>query len=307
MKDPYGRPLNSIRISVTRKCNLRCRYCHNEGQPRVSEEMTPEEIEKILIVAGGLGVEKVKFTGGEPLVRKDIADVIRRASDQMEEVSLTTNGTLLAPAAAELAEAGLARVNVSLDSLNAELYRRITGKDMLARVLKGIRSAVEAGLYPVKVNIVVLADSSREDLFNTIERVWALGGRPQVIEVLGACGKARDNIDDLEKEIASAAVKVRERSMQKRKIYVIEEENGGGGSERTITRKKVEFVRPMHNTRFCGNCTRIRVTSGGMLKPCLMHNEGLVDILTPVREGAAPEELREIFARAVYNRKPYWK
>ncbi|HDJ04891.1 MAG TPA: radical SAM protein, partial [Candidatus Bathyarchaeota archaeon] len=129
--DPYGRPVKSLRVSVTQRCNLRCFYCHLEGEkPQTNPvEMAPQEIERIVEVAASFGVESVKLTGGEPLLRKDIGEIVERISGVpgIVEVSMTTNGTFLKGSAAQLREAGLARVNVSLDTLRPETYRMITG------------------------------------------------------------------------------------------------------------------------------------------------------------------------------------
>jgi len=298
MKDLYGRPVKSIRISVTDDCNLNCSYCHNEGQPSSKTIMSPEEIEKILSIAEVLGMKDVKFTGGEPLLRKDIIDIVKRASKHMNDVSLTTNGTLLAPIAKKLRDAGLNRVNISLDSSDRKKYKEITGKDMLDQVLEGISAAVEADLYPVKVNIVALSDDMN-DLMKTVKDVWRMNAMPQIIELVNVGNNDYSNILHVEEFIASRAIKVRERSMHRRKVYTLEDDNG--------CLKEVEIIRPMHNTEFCANCTRIRVTSGGLLKPCLMHNQGLVDILTPLREGAEMEELIALFKDAIMNRFPYWR
>lgn len=298
MKDPYGRPVKSIRISVTEDCNLNCIYCHNEGQPPSKTIMFPEEIEKILSIARMFGIRDVKFTGGEPLLRKDIIDIVKLATKHMDDVSLTTNGTLLAPIAEKLRGAGLNRINISLDSSDRKKYKEITGKDMLEQVLNGINAAVAVGLYPVKVNIVALSDNIN-DLMKTVRDVWKMNAMPQIIELVNMGNINHSNILHVEEFIASQAIKVRERNMHRRKVYTLEDDNG--------CPKEIEIVRPMHNTEFCARCTRIRVTSGGLLKPCLMHNQGLVDILTPLREGKEMEELVALFERAIMNRFPYWR
>ncbi|MCD6512498.1 MAG: GTP 3',8-cyclase MoaA [Thermoplasmata archaeon] len=298
IKDKYGRPVESIRISVTERCNLNCIYCHNEGQMEAKTEMRAEEIEKILEIASRIGIKDVKFTGGEPLMRKDILDIIRAGRKYMEDVSMTTNGTLLAPVALKLKEAGLNRVNISMDSVERERYRKITGKDMVDRVKDAIKASVEAGLYPVKVNIVAFPDSF-DDIFKTIEFVWSVNAMPQIIEAINVGrNKKLYAIDEIEKRIASMAVDVRVRKLHKRKIYSIVYDG---------KIREVEIVRPMHNSEFCANCNRIRLTSDGMLKPCIMHNRGLVDILTPLREGATDDELIALFKKAIMNRFPYWR
>jgi len=299
MKDPFGRPVNSIRISINDECNLNCFYCHREGQIDSTKKMSPGEIEKILMVAKELGISRVKLTGGEPLIRKDLPHIIRRASEYMSDVSLTTNGTLLGPLAETLHEAGLNRVNISLDTLDGNRYGKITGKHLLEKVLDGISAAVGSGLHPVKINIVALSDSSKDELMKIVRIVWRLGAIPQIIEIVDMNSAGYPDISDIENHISSLAVSVRERDIQSRKIYAMEDE------DKKV--KDVEIVRPMHNTRFCSKCSRIRVTCDGLLKPCLMHNEGLVDILSPIRRGESVEELTKLFYEVIMNRYPYWR
>ncbi len=295
--DRYGRPVKSIRVSLTSRCNLSCFYCHNEGQIAMGNEMTADEIEILLKVASNLDIKSVKFTGGEPLLRKDIIDIVARASKYMEDVAITTNGTLLAPIARKLKEAGLKRINISLDTIDRRKYREITGKDMLNDVLNGIKEAVKARLNPVKVNIVAI--SPLEEIMETVRMIWKLGAMPQIIEMVNIGNGNGDNISHIEEYIASRAIKTRHRYMHRRRIYTLLDDEGN--------EKEVEVVRPVHNSAFCAACTRLRVTSDGKLKPCLMHNNGLVDVITPVRNGASMHEIEKLFERAVENRKPYWR
>ena len=290
--DPYGRKVKSIRISLTTKCNLKCFYCHNEGQEYSHEEMTPNEIGYILKIASSLGIKSVKFTGGEPLLRNDIVEIVEIASKYMEDVSITTNGTLLAPIAKKLKDAGLNRINISMDTIDRGKYKEITGYDLLENVINGIKKSIKAGLNPVKVNIVALFPLN--ETMETVKFVWKLNAIPQIIEPINF----ENSIDEIEDYIASKAIKIRERHMHRRKIYTLL----FNGEE-----KDVEIVRPMHNSAFCSACTRIRLTSDGKLKPCLMHNDGLVDIITPIRNGAKEEEIVELFKKAVRNRRPYWR
>ena len=290
--DPYGRKVKSIRISLTTKCNLKCFYCHNEGQEYSHEEMTPNEIGYILKIASSLGIKSVKFTGGEPLLRNDIVEIVEIASKYMEDVSITTNGTLLAPIAKKLKEDGLNRINISMDTIDRGKYKEITGYDLLENVINGIKKSIKAGLNPVKVNIVALFPLN--ETMETVKFVWKLNAIPQIIEPINF----ENSIDEIEDYIASRAIKIRERHMHRRKIYTLL----FNGEE-----KDVEIVRPMHNSAFCSACTRIRLTSDGKLKPCLMHNDGLVDIITPIRNGAKEEEIVELIKKAVRNRRPYWR
>ncbi|MBI5001645.1 MAG: GTP 3',8-cyclase MoaA [Euryarchaeota archaeon] len=297
MRDPFGRPVKSMRISVTARCDLRCSYCHKEGMRGSNSEMTAAEIGRIIEIASKAGITSVKITGGEPLAREDILDIVQLARARMQEVSITTNGTRLAGLANSLKSAGLARVNVSLDTLDRARYAELTRVDKIDDVIEGIREAVRAGLLPVKANIVALPEASVEDIVLTMRGAWKLGAVPQVIQPIGE-GAISGTFDAVEKAIGESASRVVEREMHCRSRYFIPND---GGAER-----EVELVRPMHNTRFCANCTRLRVTSDGHLKPCLMHNEGLVDAIGPIRRGAGDEELLALFAEAINNRKPYW-
>jgi len=298
LKDRYGRPVESIRVSVTTRCNLRCFYCHNEGQVDTGKEMTSMEIKRVLKVASQLGITQVKFTGGEPLLREDIKEIVKAGRKYMEDVSITTNGTLLANKIMELKKAGLNRINISMDSADRKRYKEITGMDLEDEVMKGIKMAVEVGLNPVKVNVVAFPDYM-DDLMATVEKIWELGAIPQIIETINV-GRNSEvyTIDEVEKKISSMAVGMRERRLHRRKIYSILH-NG--------EIKEVEIVRPTHNSQFCANCNRIRLTSDGKLKPCIMHNKGLVDIITPMRNGEDDDALAELFKRAVENRYPYWR
>jgi cyclic pyranopterin phosphate synthase len=300
--DPYGRPVESIRISVTQRCNLNCFYCHLEGEvPRKNAEMTPREIQRIAEVAASFSIKKFKLTGGEPLVRSDILEIIRgiKAVNGVEEVSMTTNGVLLLQYAEQLKDAGLARVNVSLDTLHREAFKRITGVDALRAVIAGVRAATEAGLHPVKVNMVLLKGVNEDEVPEMIEFAAENGLILQIIEFESPLegelyDKYHADLETIEESLRSKARKVTVRRMHHRKKYFLS--NGG----------EVEIVRPMHNTEFCQYCNRMRVTSDGKLKPCLFRNDNLVDILKPIRKGASNEKLKALFLEAVKRRKPYF-
>jgi len=299
MKDPFGREIKNIRISLNDECNLHCYYCHHEGQQQATGTMKPPEIKKVLMLSRKLGITKVKFTGGEPLLRDDILEIIGDACILMDDISVTTNGTFPPDLAVKLREAGLSRINISLDTIDRQRYESITGEDRLSEVLNFIKTCVSTGLFPVKINIVWLADSSHEDLMRTVNRVWMLGAKPQLIQLVDIDDEGRTGFSEIEKKIANRAVAVKKRTMHRRKIYSLKDQDGN--------LKEIEVVRPMHNTEFCENCSRIRLTSNGYLKPCLMHNSGLVNILGPMREGAKENELMELFKSAIDNRYPYWR
>ncbi|HUU75253.1 MAG TPA: GTP 3',8-cyclase MoaA [Methanoregulaceae archaeon] len=289
LKDPFNRPVSNIRISLTPACNLDCIYCHAEGEDSPRNRMSAEEIAEILKVAAGFSIRSVKFTGGEPLLRHDLLEIIRSVPPGMER-SLTTNGTLLADMAADLKSAGLSRVNVSLDSLNNETYQRITRHDSLDQVLTGIRAALKAGLTPVKINMVVLEGINEDEIDDFIG--FVKGNRDLVLQVielmdLGGCVH-HSHLNALEKRLSENSKQIVTRRMHHRKKYCMD------GAE-------VEVVRPLHNTEFCQFCNRLRVTSDGKLKPCLLRNDNLVDI----RE-ARGKELEDLFREAVRRREPFY-
>jgi len=269
--------------------------------------MTPEEIEKILKIARSLDIRKVNFTGGEPLVRKDIVEIIDRASPIMDrDVSLTTNGTLLSKYAQDLKEAGLNRVNISLDTLDREKYKRITGMDLLKNAIEGIYAAVDAGLNPVKLNMVLLKGINEDEVESLIRFSAESGTVLQIIELEAPVEKENTsffkkyhvNPKFIEEHLEGIAEKIVYNELHRRKRFIF---NFDG------RKAEVEIVRPMHNTEFCMYCTRIRLTSDGKLKPCLLRNDNLVDILTPMRNGASGEELKKLFIEAIMRREPYWK
>ena len=290
LKDPYNRPVTNLRVSLTPSCNLRCVYCHAEGEVLPEASLSAPEIARIMEVASEFEFRSVKFTGGEPLLRRDLLEIVRAVPGGMES-SMTTNGTLLADIAPALADAGLSRVNVSLDSLNHETYRAITGKDCLDQVLAGIDASLDAGLTPVKLNVVVLKGINEHEIDDFIR--FVKGNRNlvlQLIELMEMKGcNYHSELNGLEQQLSERSTQVLTRRMHHRKKYCLE------GSE-------VEVVRPLHNTEFCAFCNRLRVTSDGKLKPCLLRADNHVDV-----RGKTKEELRELFAEAVRRRVPYYR
>ncbi len=303
--DAHGRPIRSLRISVTQRCNLACDYCHKEGQLPSGKEMAPHEIERLVRIANSLGVRKVKITGGEPLMREDITEIVARLSPFLSEVSLTTNGFRLGDLASDLRAAGLARVNVSLHSLKSEVYRELCGVDLAPTVIRGIEGAVKAGLNPVKVNMVVLKGHNENEIDDMTDFCASTGAILQLIEYEASReGAQRDqfkrrffSLKGVEQDLQSRATSIAHNELHRRKQYSIL----ANGRE-----ARVEVVRPMHNTEFCANCTRIRLSSDGRIKPCLMERNGELDVLGPLREGASDSSLRETFLKVVAARKPYW-
>lgn len=263
-------------------------------------EMTPEEISRIIKIAVSLDICRVKLTGGEPLMRSDILETVRQISSVsgLKDLSMTTNGTLLSPLARELHSNGLRRVNISVPTLRQQEFYKLTGGNV-EDTLQGVRAAVEAGFFPVKLNMLILKGINDSTVPEMVEFASKTGTILQLIELEQINISNRyfmrrhKQLDEYEKMLEQKSVKVETREfMQNRRIY-------------HLPHATVEVVKPIENTEFCLHCTRIRVTSNGKLKPCLMRNDNMVDILTPMRKGASDRELAELFMQANMQRQPY--
>jgi len=301
--DNFHRPVISLRISITNRCNINCFYCHHDGIIPQEYEMKAPEIETIARVANNIGIKKIRLSGGEPLIRNDISNIVSRISSLgFQDISLTTNGTLLEEYARPLKDAGLNRVNVSFDTLKPEIYHFITKSNYIEQVKRGIKKAVAVGLYPVKVNMVVMRDLNHQEIWDMFQFCKENGSVLQIIELLKTenCPDS-DFFDDyhydisiIEDELTERATEIKIRAfMQDRKKYFLE-----GG--------EIEIVRPMDNTEFCKNCTRLRVTPEGKLKPCLLRNDNLIDLMDPIRRGDSDEKLEKLFLEAIAKREPYY-
>ncbi len=306
LTDSCGRPLLNLRISITQRCNLHCDYCHREGEgcceSNTTKEMTVDEIVRIARIAIKLDIARIKLTGGEPLMRKDLCNIVKgiAKTSGLKDLSMATNGVLLGFQAQELHAWGLRRVNISLPTLNAETYHKLTD-GRIENALDGVKAAVTAGLYPVKLNMVILNGINIDSVPEMMDFAKQTGTILQLIE-LDPVNVNKDYfsvyhkfLDKYEEMLQQKAVRIETRRfMQNRHIYYLPE----------VT---VEVVHPTENGEFCAHCTRLRVTSDGKLKTCLMRNDNLIDILTPMRQGASDEELEALFYRSNKLREPYNK
>ena len=302
IKDKYERPILSLRISITNKCNENCLYCHHDGMEKSTEEMTPDEIYRICKIAKDIGVQKIRLSGGEPLMRKDIIEIVSKiASLNFKDISLTSNGTLLEKYAKDLKDAGLNRVNISFDSLNPETYKKVTNKYLLISAKKGILKAVEVGLYPVKINMVLMNRINENEVWDMFEFCKKHEIILQLIELMDSenCDDekfSRDyhyNLDPISEKLLSICDRVKTRDfMQNRKKYFID-----GG--------EIEIVKPIDNSSFCANCTRLRITPDGKIKPCLLRNDNLVELISHVRNNKTDSQLKEVFIKGINKREPY--
>ena len=303
LEDAFGREVSGVRVSLTDRCNFDCIYCHNEGlgdtrgpmDPQ-DGEMTADDVVRFLEVAREFGVEKVKFTGGEPMLRGDLEEIVRRTPDDME-VSLTTNGTFLPDRAEGLKEAGVSRVNVSQDALDPEAFREVTKSGAYDKVIEGVKAAVDAGLNPVKLNMVVF-ERTAGYVPEMVDYVAENEGMQlQLIEFMPELVGKPEWAIDIERVhnwLEEQAVRVEKRDMHSRRRYFVASEDG-------TQEGMVEIVDPVGNEEFCMNCHRVRVTHEGYLKGCLNRNDDLRSMGEMTKE-----EIREAFREVVDNRVPYY-
>ena len=303
MRDQYGRPLTDLRVSITDRCNLRCVYCMPEDgidfRPPAAL-VQDDELVFLIEIAAELGVQKIRLTGGEPTVRPGIVHLVRRigAIPGITDLAMTTNALLLESLAGPLAQAGLARVNASLDTLDPEKFRRITRGGHVDRVLAGIARAEAAGLRPIKLNAVVVRGFNEDDVVPlaalTLERDWEV----RFIEVM-PFGTVSD--------VADAGIVSSEETMGRIEAALGHLEPidlTGGNPARTYrlpsARGQLGFISPVSEP-FCVKCGRLRLTADGRLRLCLLRDDE-EDLLTPLRAGASRDEMKERFRAAAYRR-----
>ncbi len=304
LADRFSRKIDYLRISITDHCNLNCSYCAPFGgrmKLTHAEILSYEEIGRLTKAAVEAGISKVRLTGGEPLMRKGVVELCRLLSsiEGLESLALTTNGVRLQELAPQLHAAGVQRVNVSLDTLRPERFRKITGYNLLSQVLAGISMAEEVGLHPVKINTVVMRGVNEDEIEDfarlTVEKPYHV----RFIELMPFNGSG---------DHQSLYVPVEE--MVKRVIGVgdlsLEPVAESSGPARLCSlpgaQGKVGFIAPL-SYHFCGSCNRLRLTADGNLRTCLF-SEKEVDIKGPLRAGASIAELANIF-RLAATRKPH--
>ena len=305
--DPFGRAITYLRISLTDRCNLRCVYCMpkdgGQWQPH-ADQLSVDEIVRVVETAAQGGVSRVRLTGGEPLVHPNIVEIVRRIAsiDNIEEVSLTTNAMLLERLAQPLADAGLRRVNISLDTLNRDRFKQITRGGEIERVWKGIAAAEKAHLAPIKLNTVIVRGLNADELpalaWSTIANDWHV----RFIELM-PIGNAQDWGEDFpvsnERYVSVQEMHKRLTAMDLHPVIAPH----GNGPARTFqipgALGTVGFISPL-GEHFCENCNRLRLTSDGRLRSCLVSS-GEVSLRDAVRAG---ESLDPYFYQAILN-KPH--
>ncbi len=315
MQDRFGHHISYLRVSVTDRCNERCQYC----MPEELQEWLPrggilsyEEIERVIAVGVGLGISKLRVTGGEPLTRRDVMPFLRRlcAMEGVDDVGISTNGTLLAntpkdggaeTVARHLVESGVRSVNVSLDTLDRGDYAQMTGRDYLPRVIDGIDAAREAGMPAVKINSVLMKGRNDDGLLDMVEFARQRGLLLRFIELMPV---SRTDVLTEENFLSSGlAKKMIEEQLGELKPRPDYKTNGPSSYfEIVATGQLIGFIGAMTNFHFCETCNKLRLTCDGKLRPCLgSHLE--FDMMQVLRDGASDEELTTFFKNVV-ERKP---
>ena len=297
MLDTFGRNIDYLRISVTEACNFRCIYCAPNGhvQPAASP-LGVDEIRRVVRAGVALGITKIRLTGGEPLVRRDIVEIVRAVAtiDGVQDLALTTNGFLLARLARELAGAGLRRVNLSLDTLRRDRFAKITGVDAFDAVWAGILQAEEVGLAPLKINIVAMRGENDDEFIDfarlTLDHPWHV----RFIELMPV-GTSSAASEFFEKHfIAASDIRARLPELSQASVH-------GNGPARTFRLPNapgtVGFITPASD-HFCNACNRIRVTARGALCACLFGERG-TDVRGALCEGVSETALQKLLMRAI--------
>lgn len=304
MKDQYGREIDYIRISVTDRCNLRCKYCIPEcGIASVGHEniLNFDEITKIVTECAKLGIKKVKITGGEPLVRRELHSLVSRIKNipGIEQVTLTTNGIFLKEQIDKLAEAGIDAINISLDTLDSAKFKQITGFDALDKVLAAIELCRNYPGIKLKLNVVTLADYNKDEILNFAVLAQKDNIDVRFIEIMpiglgdGFKGYSQDYI----KEILEAKYGIIEGPLN------VPGSNTFGNGPAVYYRipgfkGKIGFISAISH-QFCDSCNRVRLTAEGLLKPCLQYAEG-VDLKKAIREGSEP--LYNLIEKGIFDK-----
>lgn len=292
MIDTYGREINYLRLSVTDRCNLRCRYCMPaEGicKKRCEDMLSEEEMILAVEAAAALGIHKLRITGGEPLVKKNILSICRKAAEVkgINEICLTTNGVLLPDYASELRNAGVSRVNLSIDTLNEEKYRRMTRIGELSDALKGLDAALNAGFEKVKINAVLIGGFNDDEIISLAQLTQRYPVDVRFIELMPILGGEFD---------ASAYIPGREVLEQLAQAVPVENDGGVARLYRlTGAKGNVGIISPL-SADFCGQCSRLRLTADGKIKPCL-HSPAEFDIRGLDRDGMIAQFKRAILAK----------
>jgi GTP 3',8-cyclase len=307
LKDSYGRAIRDLRVSLTDRCNFRCFYCLPHGEPPAAPKeqmLSYEEIEYVVEIFVSLGIEKVRLTGGEPMMRRDIETIVGKLAalkPQLKDLALTTNGYFLPGRAGGLKEAGLDRITISLDSLRPETFKRMTGVDVLERVLEGIEAARRAGLSPIKVNVVVVRGHNETEVVDFARFARSTGASLRFIEFMPL-----DSGHEWSREMVVSGREIRERIDEHFPLVPVRVRRGSETSSRYRfsdgAAGEIGIIAPVTEP-FCGACSRIRLTADGQIRTCLFSTveHSLRDV---VRANASRAEIVEFIEGVVMKKEP---
>lgn len=303
MQDQFGRHITYLRISVIDKCNLRCLYCMPNGyvsKSRASELLTNDEVVELATIFAELGITKIRLTGGEPLLRPGLVEMVGRLSriPGITQLAMSTNGVLLARHARALKEAGLQRVNVSLDTLSREKFATITGMDQWDTVVGGILEAKTAGLQPVKINVVLMQGINDEEILSLV--AFAI---EQELELRFIEWMPTNPLVDVEREGKFFSNEVARHLIEQDYRLVPDDPDPHSPARSfhiTGTQARVGFINPLSNF-FCALCNRVRLKANGRIKTCL-HGKEELDLKTMLRAGVSQEAIKHQIATAVFLR-----
>lgn len=301
--DTFGRPLRNLRVSTTDRCNLRCQYCMPEEEyvwlPR-GDLLTFEETAELVDIFTELGVEKVRLTGGEPLLRRDVGALVRMlaANPRLKDLAMTTNGVLLADQAETLYDAGLGRVTVSLDTLRPERFRALTRRDALARVLSGIEAVRRVGFKGLKIDSVIIRGANEDELADLIEFGKRVEAEVRLIEYMDVGGATQWSMD----RVVSRAEMLEALGRRYGRIEPVVEESWAPAERFTLPDGTVFGIIASTTTPFCSTCDRSRLTADGLWYLCLYAQSGM-DLRQSLRGGASRDEIKALIVSGWTQRR----
>jgi len=308
LRDSYNRPIRDLRVSLTDRCNFRCFYCLPHGEPPIAPKekmLSYEEIDYVCEIFVSLGIEKLRLTGGEPMLRRDIETIIRKLSrlksSGLQDLALTTNGYYLPDRAQSLKDAGLDRVTISLDSLKRDVFKRMTGVDVLDKVLAGIAAAKAAGLEPIKINAVIVRGHNEDEVADFAAFAREYDVKMRYIEFMPL-----DSGHEWSREDVFSGKEIRERISERFPLVRVDVARGSDTSARygfaDGAPGEIGIIAPVTEP-FCGACSRIRLTADGQIRTCLFSTveHSLRDV---VRSGASRKEIVEFIHSVIMKKEP---
>lgn len=308
LTDSYRRPIRDLRVSLTDRCNFRCFYCLPHGEPPIAPKeqmLSYEEIESVCEIFVDLGIEKIRLTGGEPMMRRDIETIIRKLAKLkfagLKDLALTTNGYFLPDKAQGLKDAGLDRVTISLDSLKREVFKEMTGVDVLDRVLAGIAAAKRTGLEPIKINAVIVRGHNEHEVAD-----FAAFAREHDVKMRFIEFMPLDSGHEWSRDMVVSGREIRERISERFPLVSIDVQRGSETSSRYRFADgapgEIGIIAPVTEP-FCGACSRIRLTADGQIRTCLFSTveHSLRDV---IRTGASRDEIADYIEGVVMKKEP---